>query len=120
MIAIHLTKHDLLPSLTSNLDSNFIPSINDFKIPSSVLLMADEVHWENKSGRSTTRALIKSYNKHLCKEDSIDLDSSLCVLSNNSCLSERDAKIVHNMIAKRWISSLPTETEKDFFIPNEE
>jgi len=104
MIAIHLTKHDLQDE-HSNIDINFIPPVHHFRIPSVVLLMSDAVYWENKSKRTTVRAnLIRP--KVVPEGDTVVLlDSSLCVVSKDSFLSPRDAKLVHNMIGELMLHS---------------
>jgi len=104
MIAIKLTKHDLQDA-HSDIETNDIPSVYHFRIPSSLLLMADAVYWENKSGRTTVRANL-TRPKVVPKGDNVVLlDSSLCVISKDSFLSPRDAKLVHNMIGELMLHS---------------
>ena len=111
MIAIHLTKYDLQEEY-SDIDINSTPSVHHFQIPSVVLLMADAVYWENKSGRTTVRANL-TRPKVVPKEATVVLlDSSLCVLSENSFLSPRDAKLVQSMIGELMLHSFALMSEE--------
>lgn len=111
MIAIHLTKHDLQEEY-SDIDINATPSVHHFQIPSVVLLMADAVYWENRSGRTTVRANLTRPKVVPKGETVVLLDSSFCVISKDSFLSPRDAKLVHGMIGELMLSSFELMNEK--------